>query len=458
MSHRRCARIGLLVLVLLIAAGTARGAVGGPSGAQVDSLRRLGLETALRLAADQSQAAVTGAADEATASAGVRQANAAWWPTLDLQGSYTVRDHAVLNKALGFTFPVQEQSNAQYEVSLEEVLWNGGRRALAVDIAKRRREAVLASSRAGIQQAQLAVLDAYLGILELSGQSRVLSASLAALRAHHKVVADLYDQGLTARNDLLETEVRARQVEDGRAAVEDRRAIALQDLNRRIGRDPLAPAVLLDSLPAPPTLPVGRDSLIALARRNNTVLRSAVARLAAEQAAARLARRAWWPTLFVRGFHSYTESSYLVFPNLNGVVAGLSWNVFDGGARAAEVQKAEASLTVTRRQRLELQRSIEVGIDQAWRQWQQALREEETARANVAATAENLRIVSDQYRAGLARSSDVLEAEAMLSRSRYEVVTRHYATYRAQGALLVAAGWDLADFHAAQAAAPQGEE
>ena len=38
-----------------------------------------------------------------------------------------------------------------------------------------------------------------------------------------------------------------------------------------------------------------------------------------------------------------------------------------------------------------------------------------TARANVAASLENLRIVSDQYRAGIARSSDVLDAETLLA-------------------------------------------
>ncbi len=449
----------VLAAVLLLAAilPTAAAGAAPPAEAGADTTGRLDLETALVLAGRQSQAAVAGAAHEVRAAADVARARAAWWPSLDLQGTYTMRDHAVLAGNMGFTFPVQDKRNAQYQVSASEVLWNGGRRALAVDVAERRLDQRRAEAQADVQQAQLAVLDSYLGVLELAGRTRVLDASLAALRAHHRVVSDLYDQGLVARNDLLETEVRARQVQDARVASEDARAVAVQDLNRRIGRDPRTPSALADSLPAPPPLPVGLDSLIAAARRDNSVLRAAAARVAADRAAADLARRAWWPAFFLTASHSYTESAYLVYPHVNALVAGVSWNAFDGGARAADVRRAEASLTLAGRERLELERQIDVAVDQAWRQWRQALREEETARANVAAAAENLRIVRDQYRAGVARSSDVLDAEAMLSRSRFEVVTRHYATYRAQGSLLVAAGWDLADFHA-QAAAQRGEQ
>jgi len=326
----------------------------------------------------------------------------------------------------------------------------------AVDAAQQREEAVRAVGRADLQQSQLDALDAYLGVLELAGSTRVLKQRLEALHAHLDVAKDLYAQGLTARNDLLETEVRLRQIEDSQAALEHRRQVALQDLNQRLGRDPQAGAMFPDSLPGPPPLPGDRDSLLTTASEGNAFLRAAALQLAAGRAAAQLARRAWWPTLFVGAYHAYTENSYLVYPHLNAVLAGVTWDVFDGGSRSADTQRAEAAVTVAARDHLETQRAVVVAVDSAWRRWDQAQREERTACANVAASTENLRIVTDQYKAGVARSSDVLDAEALLAQSRFDVVTRHYAIYAAQASLLVAAGWDLVDFYAGKFAAMEG--
>jgi outer membrane protein TolC len=194
-------------------------------------------------------------------------------------------------------------------------------------------------------------------------------------------------------------------------------------------------------------LPGGRDSLLTTASERNAFLRAAALQLAAGQAAAQLARRAWWPTFFVGAYHAYTENSYLVYPHVNAVLAGVTWDVFDGGSRAADTQRAEAAVTAAARDRLETERAVSIAVDAAWRRWDQARREERTARANVAAAAENLRIVTDQYKAGVARSSDVLDAETLLAQSRFDVVTRHYAIYAAQATLLVAAGWDLVEFY-----------
>jgi len=56
--------------------------------------------------------------------------------------------------------------------------------------------------------------------------------------------------------------------------------------------------------------------------------------------------------------------------------------------------------------------------------------------------------VEDQYRSGLARSSDVLDAETLLAQSRFDVINRHYASYWNQARLLATAGSDPAEFYA----------
>jgi outer membrane protein TolC len=303
-----------------------------------------------------------------------------------------------------------------------------------------------------VQQAQLGALGAYLGAMELAGNAGVLEQRLRSLRAHLQIVDDQFAHGLVARNDLLETQVRVRAVEDDSAAVASRRAIAVRDLNRQLGRDPDTEVILPDSLPPPPSLPGDRRQLAASAQTANPGLRAAAARLAAGRSGSSLARRAYWPSLFLAGSHNWMQNDILLYPHVNALVAGVNWDVFDGGIRQAAVRQADAAILAAARDHLEAQRAVAIAVASAWDDWEQALREERTARANVAAAVENLRIIEDQYRAGLARTSDALDAEALLAASRFSVVAKHYATYRAQAELLAAAGTDLVAFYAGSAA------
>ena len=72
------------------------------------------------------------------------------------------------------------------------------------------------------------------------------------------------------------------------------------------------------------------------------------------------------------------------------------------------------------------------------------------------AAEENLRIEEDQYRAGLGRTTDVLDAESVLADSRFSLVNQHYNAYLKQGVLLTVAGEDLPTFFAA--VGTQGQE
>ena len=85
-----------------------------------------------------------------------------------------------------------------------------------------------------MQRAQLDAIDSYLVVLELAGSRRVLVTRRDALTSHLQTARDLFDQGLTARNDLLETAVRVRAVDDQLQAVDDRMAVARQALNVRL--------------------------------------------------------------------------------------------------------------------------------------------------------------------------------------------------------------------------------
>ncbi|MEZ4386410.1 MAG: TolC family protein [Candidatus Krumholzibacteriia bacterium] len=442
---RRRAQAAVWLLAALCATATA---APQPGPAPLD------LPTVLELVTSESATAAAAAADQAAAAAAVDRARAGWWPSVDLAAQYTLRDHRIEAEAGTLTFPTAPQNNGQYALEARELVWDGGRRSLAIEAAGKQAQTIRLGNRSALTSAQLAAAGAYLDALELAASRRVIERRLDALSSHLKVARDLLDQGLTARNDVLETEVRVRAVENQLAAVDDRQATAAQDLNRRLGRDPATVLALPDSLATPPALP-DHDALLAAAVTQNPGLQTVASRLDQSRTNLELARKAWYPSVFVGAAHAYVQNEYLVHQFINSVVAGVTWNILDGGTRKADIRQAEARTAQAARDRLEVERSVTVAVDDAWRRWEQARRELATARIDVAAARENLRIVEDQYQQGLARSSDVLDAEALFAQSQYDVVRRHYATYRTQMQLLTAAGQDLVAFYRGTADSPR---
>ena len=131
---------------------------------------------------------------------------------------------------------------------------------------------------------------------------------------------------------------------------------------------------------------------------------------------------------------------------VNAVAVGVQWDVFDGGLRAADRDEDAARLRAAERSREEARRAVTIGVETAWRAWRRARRELATARRGVDAARENLRIVEDQYRSGVARSSDVLDAEALLADRRFAVVARRHEAFMALVRLAATAGLDLESF------------
>ena len=410
------------------------------------------LSEALEAAAERSHASAAARLDVESAREATRKARAAYLPSFGVSGGWFGRDHEVVatfDTPFGAIAAETTQKNFFVgDVTLSQLLWDGGRRSSALKASRMGVEAAAMRGRVDILGAQLEALSAYLRILVLKAQRRVVDQRVANLEGHLREARDLYDQGLVARNDLLGTEVRLRTVKDQLGQIENSVAVSAEGLNRLMGRDPGEPIVLPDSLPTPPALTETLEEMKRRLSDRSPALLALVARLGAESQTAELRRRDDLPNLFARASHEYQQNQYLAYPQSNVFFVGLSWTAFDGGARDALRRQADLAVEKTEHEIRETRRVLEIELDRTFRDYEQALREASTARSNTAAAEENLRIVSDQYRAGLGRTTEVLDAESVLAETRFAVASQHYTAYLRQGSLLGAAGLDLVPFFA----------
>jgi len=418
----------------------------------------LSLAETLERIASSSQASVDRELDIASSRRKTREARARLFPSVDFSGAFTANDHAQVAVFDGLTAALTDQSYLQGRLAARYVLWNGGLRSTSIAVAQAYEEVAGTTGDAHVVASQLRGMGAYLQAMAARAEQKEVAKRITAVKAHLAVARDMYDQGMVARNDVLETEVRLRTVQDQASALADQEVAATRELNRIMGEEPSRETALPGSLPKPPTLGEAREALVRTAVEHSPAVRAARATVAAAAKQEELQHLTGWPDVFAQADHTYAENSHMLYQDTNSILVGLSWNLYDGGARAARREQASLAAAKAERALEEAQRTAASDIDRAYRDYRQALREARTARANITAAAENLRIEEDQYRAGLVDTTDVLDAEALLAQSRFSLIAQHYSAYLKQARVLALAGRDLAAFYrTVRGAAAQGE-
>ncbi|MEW5765114.1 MAG: TolC family protein [Acidobacteriota bacterium] len=418
----------------------------------------LTLDRALEIAARNSLAAEASSLDSAAAREETATARALYFPEVVLEGGHVNLDNDPAFRFGPVTFPAGDQVYWKYDLSVRQVLWDGGRRREAVAAGRAGESAAARGGAEAVRRLQAEVVARYAGALIFKAQGEVADQRREALEDHLRTVRDLFEQGVVARNDLLRTEVALRSVEDQRRSLASAYATAVEELNRALGLDPATPQTLPGALGPAPLVPWGEAEIRARAVQGNDGLKALDAKIAALEAALSLREKDYAPVLLAEAGHGYEQNRYMAYPHVNRLFVGLSWNVYDGGARAARVRQARAQVDKARRERVEAGREVENAAARAFREFADALRELDTARLNVEASLENLRIVQDQYREGMARSTDVLDAESLLAESRFQAARTHYHAYARQAALLAALGEDLRRFFAGAQVPASSEE
>ncbi|MEJ2367575.1 MAG: TolC family protein [Acidobacteriota bacterium] len=407
----------------------------------------LSLSSALRQVAKNSEQAVNARLDVQKAEQDTRKVQSSYYPSLELSGGHFNRDNQIIALFGALAAPTTEQNFWQYKLGARELLWDGGKRKYALQATRNMVDAADQKGIYHIVSAQLDGMGAYLKALAYKARQGVVAKRIQALESHLKVVNDLYSQGMVARNDLLETQVRLRTVEDQASQVKNQEAVAVQSLNRIMGRSPAAPLALPDGLPAPPMLPGTLLQYKKEALARNPLVKAIKASVKAASAQLTARKRDYYPNVFAEAAHTYEQNQYLEYPNANYLFVGMSWKFYDGGVRSAKIKEAGIDVQKAQRSLVEARRQVEIKVDQAYRDYRQALQEVKTAETNVTAAAENLRIEEDQYKAGLAKTTDVLDAESVLAESRFALVAQHYSAYMKQGILLGITGRKLAQFY-----------
>jgi len=374
----------------------------------------------------------------------VRQANAAFFPEFDLNGS-GARTRANPSLLSAGSNPIGNNFRLAVSTSFEIDFWGRLRRAAeaarAQALGSRYARDVIALTLAG-ETAQtyfaLRSLDAQIIATRETLRTREEAATLVNRRARGGVASEL---------DVAQAEgLRAQAAAQLRVLIRVRESTEhlLGTLTSRL--DLHIAEAGLDAIPLPPQPPAGLPSAL-IERRPD--IRQAEQDLIAANAQIGVARAALLPTISLTGdlgTQSASLSSLLRYGSrIWSIGFGLAQPIFDAGRRQAVVEQQEA---LDREMIATYQRSIQSAfreVADALSDLQQTTAAAADHEARVVAARNALRLANRRYTSGLSPFLDVLDAQRTVNEAELAQILNRQAQLSASVALMKALGGGWSD-------------
>jgi outer membrane protein len=234
--------------------------------------------------------------------------------------------------------------------------------------------------------------------------------------AHLRDVRNQLNAGLVPPSDVFIVEAQASRQRMLSIQARSSRDVAEAELARLIGADP-GTAIQPNAVLAPVGLDATFESLLAEARDQRKDRQALVDRLAGAELRQQAAAAGLRPTIGLGGGFDYARPNPRIFPRQASwkeswdASVNISWPLFDGGRTTAEVAEAAASRRAIQARLDELDSVISLEIRQRIAEIQFSRAAVAAADDAVRAATEARRVIGERFTAGVATSTDVLDAQ-----------------------------------------------
>ncbi len=414
--------LGVLALIMILILGTAARAA--------ETVKPLSLSDSIDLALKQS--VLIHAAQEGVrgAEAQRKEAFTGFLPKFSTAYSYTR-----LNEDPAFSFPgapplipastIKTGTNDNYNWTIEarQPLFAGGgilanyqASRLGVDVAKFE-EAVAYQDL--VQEVKIA----YFNILKASRILAVARQSLELLKAHRDTAQAFYDVGVIPKNDLLYAEVELANGRQFLVRAENGVEMAKAKFNTVLRREINAAVEIEDVLNNQP-FEKALDACIAAALENRPEIRAYALRREQAKSLVTLARSEYYPNVGVVGNYA----RYGDTPGVAGspyrdqenwyVMAVANWNFWEWGKTKNRVDAGLSRENQAADILTNIRDQITLEVKNAFLLLHEAEKQIQTSKKAIEQAEENFRINTERYREQVGTSTDVIDAQTLLTKVR----------------------------------------
>ena len=353
----------------------------------------------------------------------------------------TQRQFTAANFDLGFLNTPTPVDNFRTQFSASMPLYDFGRTSGRIKNARIQAQGVREDANRTQQGVVFDVINAYLNGLLAQEQVRVAQSAVAMAQADLDRARARENQGLAVASDVLSSQAQLAQAKEDLIRAQNAVAISQASLNVAMG-------VPEDS----PTQTEGKLAQVQVSVADLSVLQQQAlkqrpdyheAQLQAEKAgnSVSLAKKEFFPRLDMMGSWEQDNQTFAARGGNNWVAgATLTFNIFNGGARRAQIAESKAYQRRAEAMRTQMESAVRLQVREAYLNLNAARQRVEVSSDSAAQAEESLRILRNRYDAGLATIMDLLRAETMRTSAQNNHLNAVYDFRLAFAALELATG------------------
>ena len=380
-----------------------------------------------------------------------KQAGSAFLPKLSTSYGYTRLSEAVSFRTegapflAGETIAVSSQDNYRWKGSVTQPVFTGFALLSSFKLA-----------RLGIDQSELElelekldlaleVKEAYFGILEADKFVRVFKKAVDSLKSHVNAADNFYKVGIIPINDLLKAEVELADARHDLVKAQNALRLARSAFNMVLSRPINAPVDVEDILVYKPKRG-GFQQYLEKALKNRPEIKLLDISILQADQQIRLAKSKNYPEIAL----SYDYIKEGDEPGVSGspfhdagrweAMAVCSWTLWEWGGTYYKVQEKKSFKKELMQLKMAFEDSIGLEVKEAVLSLEEAEQNIPTTRKAVDQAEENLRVNEERYRAQITTSTEVLDAQTLLSRASTNYYSALYDHNLARAGLTRALG------------------
>jgi len=442
-------------VVINLSAGRSDGqAHGGASGT-------ISLQKAIRTALRHNPELSAARHDLEAASWRVRKSYLDLLPKVDMDFGYTRLDNATVRRANIFV-PVGRELVRQFApdqdpddirpgawednygttITVVQPIYNGGAGWASVSLA----QAMEVASRHSLEETRQDVIlrtkRAYFDVLKAQEMVALMREALKSTQEHLESARKMLKAGMRSRADVLRWEVKLAGDECNLVRAENALAIARAALKEVMGVSFETEFDLVPVGGGAAELEESLKELIDTALRFHPGIKAMEANVDAQRAGVRLAWAGFQPKINFVYSYGWERNNTLAldgYTNWSAAVT-VSFPIFHSFSEYANLRKARSDLKRLEAMKESLKRGIAVQVTGASLKVRSALHRLKIAQKGVDYAEENLKVVTNKYKVGVASNMDFIDAQVAYTQAKADRINALYDYYIAKAELERAIG------------------
>ena len=335
---------------------------------------------------------------------------------------------SILNQAGKYTlsFPLLQQNLTSIDATISWPVFTGGKRMYATRIGNRMVDMAQVGQAETRALLQTELVETYYALQLANKILEVKEQTYQSLQQHYDHALKLEANGLITKAERLFAEVNRQEAKREWETAKQERDVAhralcsLLDIQKEVDILPISPLFVTENLP---------DSLYfkSLIPSSNYAMNRIRLEESIVENRLRISKSAYFPSIALLGkqtLYAHNVPRNLMPRTLIGI--GFTWNLFDGLNREADVRVSRLAQETIALEKEKVKNTLDVMVQKLYSQMKEAQDEASTLHTTIAMSEELLRIRRKSFEEGMATSTEVVDAEVMLSNVRIAMLLAQY--------------------------------